>query len=161
MPRMQHSRRSDNGAYSVASLALTVFVLIVLTSPALCDQSSAKRTARPAPPSKQLPKCAPTDTAPAKDPPSRLTPIQADPQSLSESQAQGTHARDSQASDSLKLESVQKDGVEISEPECAPGQTSIDGAPCQAVQISKDKALQCVRDAAQKPDLAIDSEPRK
>ena len=158
---MQHharNRRSRHGLFGVR----VSLVVMLLGSPAWLAFGSTK-PAKPAAPAVTAPKdpavCAPPTEARSKDlPPSSTAPSQANTQSTTESPAQ-----DASRSDTLKLlklESVQKDGVEMSEPECIPGQNP-DDPQCQASKTAKDSALQCVRDTAQKPDLAIEPEPAK
>jgi cytoskeletal protein RodZ len=134
-------------------------VAVVMGASALLAFGSAS-PAKPTPPAVSVPKepakCAPTESALSKDlPTSSTAPSPANTQSTAEPQAQ-----DATQPDTLKLESVQKDGVETSDPECVPGQNP-DDPHCQASKAAKDSALQCVRDPAQKPDLAIDPEPAK
>jgi cytoskeletal protein RodZ len=142
----------------VSTVSVSLFA-VVLCAPALLAFGSAS-PAKPTAPGVSVPKesqkCAPTENAPSKDlPTSSTSPSQANAPSTAESQAQ-----EATQSDTLKLQSLQKDGVETSDPECVPGQNP-DDPHCQASKAAKDSALQCVRDPAQKPDLAIDPEPAK
>jgi hypothetical protein len=157
MLKQKHGRdRSCRSWFSIVGVSLVAFVLSVPALFASAGASPAKPTAPAVSVPKEPAKCAPTENAPSKDlPPSSAAPSQVNPQSTAESQAQ-----DATRSDTLKLESVQKDGVETSDPECIPGQNP-DDPHCQASKTAKDSALQCVRDPAQKPDLAIDPEPAK
>lgn len=158
MPRKQHARCPSHPRwFSAGSVALGVIVLSALALPSLGDASAAKHSAHTLSVRKQMPKCTPTESTPAKDlPAGSAASSQVAPESTGESQIQ-----DSQGAEPLKLESGRKDNVQAAEPECAPGQNSTDDAPCQAAKTSRDSALQCVRDPAQKPDLAIDPAPGK
>lgn len=153
----RHARyRSRRCWFLTVRVSFVALLLGALALFAFGSSSPAKPTAPVVPVPKEAPKCAPAESAPSKDlPTSSTAPSPANTQSTAESQAQ-----DATRSDTLKLESVQKDGVETSDPECVPGQNP-DDPQCQASKVAKDSALQCVRDSAQKPDLAIDPEPAK
>jgi hypothetical protein len=162
MPGKHHARcPSDRYWFPAGSVALGAVLLSALLLlpflPSLGYARDAKQTAHTSSVRKQLPKCAPTESTPKKDlPTGSAASSNTSPQSTDESPIQ-----DSLGSDSMKLESGGKDDVQPSEPECAPGQSGTAGARCPATKSSKDSALQCVRDPALKPDLALDREPAR
>jgi hypothetical protein len=157
MPGKHHARcPSDRYWFPAGSVALGAVLLSALL-PSLGYARNAKQTARPLSVRKQLPKCAPTESAPEKDVSTgSAASSNTNPQSTDESRIQ-----DSPGSDSMKLESSGKDDVQTSEPECAQGQSGTTGARCQATKPSKDSASQCARDPGLKPDLTLDREPAR
>ena len=159
MPGKQHAR-CPSGRYwflarSVALGAVLLSALLLL--PSLGYAKNAKPATRTLSIRKQLPKCAPTESAPEKDVPTgSAASSNTSPQSTDESRIQ-----DSPGSDPMKLESGGKDDVQSSEPECAQGQAGTASPRCQATK-SNDSGLQCIRDhPGLKPDLTLPREPAR
>jgi hypothetical protein len=155
MPGKDHARcPSDRHWFSAGSFILVAALLSAPLLPSPGYARNPKQAARTSSVRKQLPECAPTEGTLEKDvPKGSAVPSNGTPEATDESRVQ-----DSPGSDSMKLESTGEGDVQSSEPECAPGQTGTVSARCQATK-SKNSMLECIRDPALKPDLALDREP--
>ncbi len=148
----RHARYGSD-RYWFSSIVLGAVLLSALL-PSLGYARNPKQTAHTSSVDKPLPKCASTESTPKKQlPTSSATSGDASPQFTDESGIQ-----DTKHGDSTKLESGERDDVQLSEPESPPGQTGPASTRHPAAKGSKDSASQCVREPALKPDLTLDRE---